>query len=92
MRVDRSQVTAGFVKTVVSTPLENEMCKKKRTKKNGRSVFPTVCHHNINKKIDVSTEQHYIAKFYITFKKVKVEMITLLKEAFQILVVSVVEM
>ncbi len=31
--LNRSRVTAGFVKTVVSTPPENKRCKKKRTKK-----------------------------------------------------------
>ncbi len=30
---NRSWVKAGFVKTVARTPLENEMCKKKQTKK-----------------------------------------------------------
>ncbi len=40
--------------------------------------------------MDVSTEQHAI-KFCVKLNKLKVEMITLLKNAFQILVVSIVE-
>ncbi len=53
--------------------------------------FQTMCNHT-NQKMDVSTKQHYTVKFYARLKKLKVETIALLKEAFQILVVSIVEM
>ncbi len=52
-------------------------------------MFP-VC-RCVNKKIDGLTE-HCAVKFCLRLKKSKVELINLLKEAFQILVVSDVEM
>ncbi len=38
--------------------------------------FQTVCHH-VNKKMNVSTEQHYTVKLFGRLKKLKVETIPL---------------
>ncbi len=43
---NRSQVTAGFVKSIVRTPLETKRCKKKWTKKSGRNVQCSVVYRS----------------------------------------------